>query len=85
MEDVVKALEVGQISSVFKGPEGFYIVKLEEKKGGEQKKFEDVQNDITIGLTLLKQQQALLNYLEELRKKTDIQINENLLSEETGK
>lgn len=81
IETVVQALEVGQVSNVFKGPEGFYIVKLEEKEGGEQRKFEDVQNDIKTGLTLLKQQQALLNYLDELRKKTSVSKNANLLEE----
>lgn len=84
METVVGALEVGQVSNVFKGPEGYYIVKLEGKKGGEQKKFEDVKNDIKTGLTLLKQQQTLLNYIEELRKKTKVEKNANLL-EEKGK
>ena len=46
-----------------------------------QKTNEDVKNDIKTGLTLLKQQQTLLNYIEELRKKTKVEKNANLLEE----
>jgi peptidyl-prolyl cis-trans isomerase C len=81
MKEVVSALKVGDISSVFKGPEGYYIVKLEEKKGGEPQPFENIKEDIINGLTLLKQQKAILAHLDELRKKTDIQVNTNLLEE----
>lgn len=79
MENAVAALEVGQVSNVFKGPDGYYIVKLEDKKGGEQKAFADVKQDIINGLTMLKQQQAILNYLEQLRKNTVVEVNEKLL------
>jgi len=34
-------LEEGDVSSVFKGPEGFYIVKLEEKRDGAPLAFDD--------------------------------------------
>jgi len=36
MANAILSLEVGGVSSVFKGPEGHYIIKLEEKKGGGQ-------------------------------------------------
>jgi len=81
MEAVVQALDKGGLSSVFKGPEGYYIVKLEDKKGGEQKAFEEIKEDIVSGLTLLKQQQTIVNYLDELRVKTKIYTNEKLLQE----
>lgn len=72
-------LEEGDVSSVFRGPDGFYIVKLEEKKGGEPIAFEDIKEDIIQSQTLLMQQQALLGYLEKIKAQMDIQINENLL------
>lgn len=81
MQKVVEALEVGDVSGVFQGPNGYYIVKLEEKQGGEPQKFEDIKEDIITGLTLLKQQQAILEHLEKLRQQTDIQVNLNLLEE----
>lgn len=79
--DIVAALEKGDISRVFKGPKGFYIVKLEDKKGGEQKELEEIKDDIKAGLTMLKQQQVVVDYLRELEGKAEIDINEKLLEE----
>ncbi len=79
MESVVKALEIGDISSVFKGPEGFYIVKLEDKQGGEPKKFADIKDEVKKWLTFLKQREAILDYLNKLRETTPVEINEKLL------
>ncbi len=81
MQKVVEALEVGDVSGVFQGPNGYYIVKLEEKQGGEPQKLEDIKEDIITGLTLLKQQQAILEHLEKIRQQTDIQVNLKLLEE----
>jgi len=81
MQKVVEALEVGDVSGVFQGPNGYYIVKLEEKQGGEPQNFEDIKEDIITGLTLLKQQQAILEHLEKIRQQTDIQVNLKLLEE----
>ncbi len=74
------SLDVGAVSSVFKGPDGNYqIVKLEEKKGGDPKKFEDLKEEIKAGLTLMKQQQKILAYIEDLKKNTAVFTNEELL------
>ena len=81
MENAVATLEVGDVSNVFKGPEGYYIIKLEGKRGGEARPFEEIKEDIKAGLTLLKQQQAILSYLDDLRQKTVIEINGKLLEE----
>jgi len=81
MESAVSALEAGGVSGVFKGPEGFYIVKLEEKKGGVAKAFDELKDEIINGLTILKKQQILLDHLDALQKQTDIQVNEKLLEE----
>jgi len=82
MANALLSLEVGGISSVFKGPEGFYIVKLEEKKGGEAESFLEVKEEIINGLTMLKQQNVLMERLNALRLKTPVVINENLLTKE---
>ena len=72
-------LEEGDVSSVFRGPEGYYVVKLEEKKGGETVSFEEIKADIIQSQTLLTQQQVILEHLEQLKAKTNIKINEQLL------
>jgi peptidyl-prolyl cis-trans isomerase C len=79
MEKAVTILEPNGISSVTKGPDGFYIFKLEEKKGGKPLDFATVKEDIEKGLNLMKQQEAVLNYIEGLKKKTTVEKNEGLL------
>jgi peptidyl-prolyl cis-trans isomerase C len=79
--DIVTALEAGDISRAFKGPEGFYIVKLEDKKGGEQQELAKIKEDIKAGLIMRKQQEAVVNYLSRLEGKAEIDINEKLLEE----
>jgi peptidyl-prolyl cis-trans isomerase C len=79
MQTAAASLEAGKISNVFKGPDGYYIVKLEEKKGGAPKGFAAVKDELVKGLTLRKQQEAVLEHLNKLAGKTQIQINEDLL------
>ncbi len=79
MANPLLSLEPGDVSNVFKGPEGYYIIKLEEKKGGEPLKYEDIKEEIKKNLLLQKQQQAILNHLEELRQKIKVEVNQKLL------
>ncbi len=79
MQGAVTSLETGKISSVFKGPEGYYIVKLEDKKGGGPQAFDEVKAELVRGLTLRRQQEAVLEYLNKLASKAQIQVNEELL------
>lgn len=72
-------LETGKTSGVFKGPDGYYIVKLEDKRGGAPKPFLAIKADLTKKLTLKKQQEAVLEHLNLLAAKTKIQVNEELL------
>lgn len=81
MGNALLALEVGDVSSVFKGPDGYYIVKLEEKKGGEPYGFDDIKNDIIQNQTLMKQQKAILDHIENLKGSTKIEINSVLLNQ----
>lgn len=79
MEEEVKALTAGQLSNVFEGPDGYYVVKLVEKRGGEVKPFEEYREDIIQGLTIRKQQEAVMAHLEKLAEQTTIEVNEELL------
>lgn len=79
MGNALLLLEEGDTSGVFKGPEGYYIVKLEEKKGGEQIEFEKIKGDIIQSQTLLKQQQVIFDHLNRLKESIKIEINEDLL------
>lgn len=79
MKSAVTAIETGKTSGVFKGPNGYYIFKLEDKKGGTPKPFLAIKSDLTKKLTLKKQQDAVLEHLNKLATKTNIKINEDLL------
>ena len=79
MQKAIASLEGGGTSNVFKGPEGlFYIVRVEEKKGGGFKVFADVKTDLISGLTLRKQQAVLLEYIDKLAQKNKVEINRQL-------
>lgn len=79
MRASVTALDKGKTSGVFKGPNGYYIVKLEDKRGGAPKPFLAIKSDLIKRLTLRKQQEIVLDRLNVLAAKTKIQVNEELL------
>lgn len=45
-----EGLEPGKISNVFKGPDGYYIVKVEAKRGGQARSLKDIWSQIEQGL-----------------------------------
>jgi len=79
MQIALSSLEVGGLSNVVKGPDGFYIVKLEDKKGGKERQLSEVWDDIKNGLTILKQNQKLQDYIAKLRQGANIEIHEDQL------
>ena len=80
MANVLQPLEVGGVSGVFKGPDDkFYIVKVEEKKGGTPLEYETIKEDLKRSKLILKQQDIILKHIDELKQKIKVQINENLL------
>ncbi len=79
MQTAVAGLDAGATSSVFKGPEGFYIVKVEAKSGGTAKPFDEVKKELISGLTLRKQQKAVLDHLNKLAEKVKIDVNKELV------
>ncbi|MDO8661633.1 MAG: peptidyl-prolyl cis-trans isomerase [Candidatus Omnitrophota bacterium] len=70
------SLEIGKISSIFKAPDGYYIIKLEAKRGGKQKPLSEMWDDIKRGLTFLKQQQMVEDLIGKLSREAKIEINE---------
>jgi len=79
MQSAIANLDAGGVSAVLKGPEGFYIVKVDSKKGGAMKPFAGVKQDLISGLTLRKQQKAILDHINQLAEKTKVEINKELL------
>jgi len=71
-----ETLEVGKTSSIFKGPDGYYIIKLEAKRGGKQKSLSEMWDDIKRGLSFVKQQQNLDELINKLSAGAKIEVNE---------
>ena len=69
-------LEVGRTSNIFKGPDGYYILKLEAKKGGKQKSLSEMYEDIKRTLIFLKKQQKIEDLISRLSKTNKVEINE---------
>ena len=69
-------LEVGKVSNIFKGPEGYYILKLEAKRGGKQRSLSEMWDDIKRGLTFLKQQQKIEDLIGKLSTKAKLEFYE---------
>lgn len=70
------SLDVGKISSVFKVPEGYCIVRLEAERGGKQKPLTEMWDDIKRGLIFLKQQQAMDDLIGKLSRDAKIEVYE---------
>jgi len=68
------SLDVGKISSIFKTPDGYSIIKLEAKRGGKQKPLSEMWDDINRGLVFLKQQQALEELIGKLSRDAKIEV-----------
>ncbi|MDD5119823.1 MAG: peptidylprolyl isomerase [Candidatus Omnitrophica bacterium] len=71
-----ETLDVGKISSVFKTPDGYSIIKLESKRGGKQKPLSEMWDDINRGLVFLKQQQAVEDLIGKLSRDAKIEVFE---------
>jgi len=86
--EVVQTLEPGQFSQYFSGPDGYYIVKVEEKKGGSVPQLTEKipGTDATyydyIKETLLAQKRAqrIQDLTDRLRRDGTIEIKDELLS-----
>lgn len=70
----VSGLQVGQVSELVETPEGFHILRLDERHSGETLPFETVKDQIQDQLLEQKRQDALSQWTEDLRKNADIEI-----------
>ena len=70
-------LEAGKTSNYFKGPEGYYILKLEAKREGKVKSLSDLWDDIKNGLKFLKQQKKVEELISKLSADAKIEVIES--------
>lgn len=70
------ALQQGAVSSVFKGPQGYYIVKIEEIKEGKQVSLSEAWDTLKALLLARKQQEELDKFYSQLSRDAKIEIYE---------
>lgn len=70
------SLEQGSISSIFKGPDGYYIIKVESIKKSEPKSLSELWDNIKSWLLFEKQQKAIADLAAKLSGETKIEIYE---------
>ncbi len=84
MAAAAAALNKGGVSAVFQGPDGFYIVKVEDVRGGDKVSYEDVKADLSKFLKLRQQQQVLADKVKEIEQQIKVQVNQDLIKDGTG-
>jgi peptidyl-prolyl cis-trans isomerase SurA len=69
----VEGLAAGQVSDVIETPEGFHLLRLDERNPGETQTFESVKEQIHKKMLEDKRAEALAEWTENLRKEADIE------------
>lgn len=80
-EEAFKLKKVGQISGIVKSRFGYHLIRLEGIKPPSYASFDEVKELIRQRMIQEKQGEILQNYIEDLKKKAKIKINEDLLKE----
>ena len=84
-DDACFALPVGRVSDVVTSEYGFHLFKVLEKRPAVQKDFSQVRAEIEKKLLAQKRAKAQTDYLQSLRDKAQIHINEAALAAATGR
>jgi peptidyl-prolyl cis-trans isomerase C len=70
------SLEKGAVSSIFKGPDGYYIVKVEDIKQSAPKSLSELWENIKSWLLFEKQQKSIKDLADKLAGQTKVEIYE---------
>lgn len=72
-----RSLEAGQESNIFKDKNGYYVIRVEEIRGGQAKSLSEVWDEIKRSVLFLKQQQKLQEMINSLTKNTKVVVYED--------
>jgi len=74
LEESAFKLRIGEVSGVIKTPEGFHILRVLERKGGEPKPFAEVESQIRDELMQAESEKQFQEWMKALKKKAYIEI-----------
>jgi parvulin-like peptidyl-prolyl isomerase len=74
IEEMVFAMQVGDIRGPVRADRGFHVIKLVDRKTKDAKPLEEVKDDIRMQLRQKEMERQTKTYLAELRKKTLVDI-----------
>jgi len=74
LEQAVETLKPGEISTWVQAKNGWYLLKLEEKRDSRPRTFEEVKKDVEEKLFLEQRGRKLEEYLKQIKEKSYIKI-----------
>jgi peptidyl-prolyl cis-trans isomerase C len=74
-------LDIGQTSGPVKTSLGYHVIMLTDRRPPQQRPIEQVSDDITARVWERKRQEAFNKYLDDLRERTRIKVNEKALAD----
>lgn len=74
LEEAVEKLKVGEISDWVEARNGWYLIKLEEKKDSYQKTFDEARKEIEEKIYMEKRQKKVEEYVNKLKEESYIKI-----------
>ena len=74
LEEAVQNLNVGEVSSWIEAQNGWWLIKLADKKEPRVKEFQEVRDEIERSLYQQKQQTAVQKYLKKLRESSYVKV-----------
>ncbi|MCD6539814.1 MAG: peptidyl-prolyl cis-trans isomerase [Candidatus Omnitrophica bacterium] len=78
--EIALALDKGEVSSIFKGEDRkFYILKVEDKRGGKIAPLSEVKETIREALKIDKTNKKIEELINSAKQKSEVVINEDLL------
>jgi peptidyl-prolyl cis-trans isomerase C len=84
-DEVAFKLGVGQISDIVATEYGFHIFRVLEKRPAKKKELAQIRDDVERQLLKQKRETAQREFVEGLKKKAQISVNEPVLQAVTGK